>query len=490
MKGKKPVIFLILFLCMSFFLLGLLLNPFFGGKPKKGAEANGKTAEKYTGVAYIKGTEAGMLEAEYWKRSDGDTLLFSEDEIASFNRNNREFVLYRNEEGFERRLREAEIGERLSGQIVRSLLEEERIAQPENGGISLYVNQSKVSDSYWENLEMNRNLDAIDVGQERELRFAVCVEETVAMRAPTDDFVADSVEEFYSNDMVSSEVNIGEGVIVLHESRDGKWYYILNGSYCGWVHRETVAFCKNRAEWEKICNPERFLIVTGSKIVLDDTAVASTAAGRILRMGTKLALSDSAPDSVIGREPVGGYVVDFPAGDGEGNLFFEKVIVPVSLDVNIGYLCMTSDAVIRQAYKFLGQIYGYGGSFHSVDCSGMVRCVYSCFGMRLPRNSRAIAEMKDLGAFECEKMSSAKKLSVLSELPGGLLLYMDGHLMIYLGMKDGKPYVISACADYILSENAETVRHANCVMVSGLDLLRKNGKSWLDSVCIIDWKEY
>ena len=68
---------------------------------------------------------------------------------------------------------------------------------------------------------------------------------------------------------------------------------------------------------------------------------------------------------------------------------------------------------------------------------------------------------------------------------------MDGHLMVYLGSVDGDPYVISSCAAFIEPDHELTdIRQANCVFVSNLELLRSNGKTWLEDICYILWKEY
>ncbi len=157
----------------------------------------------------------------------------------------------------------------------------------------------------------------------------------------------------------------------------------------------------------------------------------------------------------------------------------------------MGYLDMTSEAVLEQAFKFLGKIYGYGGTLFSNDCSGFVRQVYSCFGMELPRNAKAIAKTYDLGSIECSKMTLDKKLSLLEEMNPGLLLFMEGHIMMYLGTKDGVPYVISSCATCIEpGHNKDDIVDAYGIFVSSMELVRTNGNTWLEDMNYILWKEY
>ena len=88
-------------------------------------------------------------------------------------------------------------------------------------------------------------------------------------------------------------------------------------------------------------------------------------------------------------------------------------------------------------------------------------------------------------------MTEERKRQILSEMPAGTLLYMDEHLMIYLGMREGVPYAISSCSSYIDPGDASgRVQDAHCVFVSGLDLLRSDGSTWLQSLRYILWKDY
>lgn len=76
-------------------------------------------------------------------------------------------------------------------------------------------------------------------------------------------------------------------------------------------------------------------------------------------------------------------------------------------------------------------------------------------------------------------------------MPAGTLLFMDGHLMIYLGMEGEEPYVISSCATFIEpGDRTGSIQEAYGVFVSNLELLRKNGDTWLESLKYFQWREY
>lgn len=168
-----------------------------------------------------------------------------------------------------------------------------------------------------------------------------------------------------------------------------------------------------------------------------------------------------------------------------------KVLYANGEEISGRYFDEIRDNLNLSAIKFLGKIYGYGGTLSSNDCSGFIRQVYSCFGFELPRNARAIATVYDLGSIDCNKMTLDKKRSLLEEMPPGLLAFMDGHIMMYLGTKDGVPYVISSCATCIEpGHDTSDIVDAYGVFVSSMELRRANENTWLEDISYILWKEY
>ena len=473
------------------FLAGVLL----GGLWSRPGPAKAPTAQQAAQlpdapVQTVPGTTPEMLRPDYWTGDSDEPLLFTPEQIAAFNENNPPYVLYFDAgENRNKKLFLYDLPETLRGDAVLSLLDPTFLELRRSGKESVYVNGAAPDAAYWDALEANCAYDRVP--ETVTPVYAVCVRRTVAQLLPTDDFASENAEERFCSDFVSAEIQPCAGVAVLHESPDGAWKYVLTGSFCGWVHSDTLALCAGREEWLAAIRPENFLIVTGSELVLDETAVPTVHAGAILPMGTKLRLAEQPPAEVNGRSPLGCYCVELPVAKADGSLGWETTLIGVTRDVHVGYLPMTSGAVVRQAFKLLGRVYGWGGSLRSNDCSGIVCQIYGCCGLELPRNGLAIAKLADLGKLECDKMTRERKNRILSEMPAGTLLYMDGHLMIYLGMRDGRPYVISSCGQYIDPGDASgEIRDAYCVFVSGLDLLRRSGKTWLEDLSYLLWKDY
>ena len=441
-------------------------------------------------IELIPGTTRDMLSPDYWKSELSSELLFTSTEIRDYQDKNPLFVAYFDEPtGRTLKLKMYDLPEEIGGHVVRTLMDPGFIDARADGSVATFVNGRQTDKAYWDALRNNCALDLIP--ETLTPRYCMCVQRDLTMLVPTSDFAAENAEEIYCNDFISAEVMPLTGVVALHESRDKKWSYIINGSYCGWVRTESLAFCADREQWLNAIRPDDFLTVTGCEITLGETALPTRTEGLVLPMGTKIKLLCDFREPVNGRMPYDCYVAQIPCRDPEGAMDWETVLIPYATDVTVGYLPMTSDAVLEQAFKFLGRIYGWGGSFGSNDCSGMVRQVYACFGFELPRNSAAIAESYDLGGRDCKAMTSDKKREILRRMPAGTLLSMEGHLMIYLGTSDNKPYVLSSCGTFIApGDETGTLVEAYGVFVSDLELLRKDGSTWLESLRYFQWKEY
>ena len=118
-------------------------------------------------------------------------------------------------------------------------------------------------------------------------------------------------------------------------------------------------------------------------------------------------------------------------------------LLPRIADVSADYLPLTRANIIRQAFKFLGERYGWGHSYDARDCSGFVSEVYRSFGVQLPRNTRdqSVSPALNRLAFSAAD-GRDKRMAAVRELQVGDLVYIPGHVMMVIGHDDGMPYVI------------------------------------------------
>ena len=101
------------------------------------------------------------------------------------------------------------------------------------------------------------------------------------------------------------------------------------------------------------------------------------------------------------------------------------------------YLAFSQANIIKQALKFEGEKYGWGHSNNTRDCSGFIRDIYRSFGIIIPRD--AGQQAKDIvgkNIYFSPYTTRASKEGFLLKQKPGICMYMQGHVMMYLG-RDG-----------------------------------------------------
>ncbi|MCA9691290.1 MAG: NlpC/P60 family protein [Nannocystaceae bacterium] len=113
---------------------------------------------------------------------------------------------------------------------------------------------------------------------------------------------------------------------------------------------------------------------------------------------------------------------------------------------------LTRRALLREAFAYLDDPYGWGGHEGGRDCSRFLLDVFASFGVQLPRNS---AEQAVAGSTVIElpaDASEGQRLHMLDEANrrGVVLAHFPGHIMLYLGRDDrGRPMALHSFAEYI-----------------------------------------
>jgi cell wall-associated NlpC family hydrolase len=136
-------------------------------------------------------------------------------------------------------------------------------------------------------------------------------------------------------------------------------------------------------------------------------------------------------------------VLSLPLRSGDGSLSFHPTLLQRNQDSTADYLPLTRANLIRQAFKFLGERYGWGHAYNGRDCSGFVSDVYRSMGVQMPRNTGDQAKSPGLDhTLYSDKDSHDARVKAAMALQPGDLVYIPGHVMMVIGNLDGQPYVI------------------------------------------------
>jgi cell wall-associated NlpC family hydrolase len=307
---------------------------------------------------------------------------------------------------------------------------------------------------------------------------------------PTDLKVYKQPGEYDLERFMETTVYPGEPMALLWESRDGAWFLAQMYNYLGWVRSRDVAVAESREALGAFLGNRLSLVVTGRQVTCACSPGRSEVSELLLDMGAHLPiLEESAlPLEVGGQSVAGNHVALAPRREGEsGTLVTEPVLISKRVDVSVGPLPFARSLILRQAFKLLGERYGWGGMYHARDCSGLVMDVFRCFGLHLPRNAGQQARLPVGRSVEFSAASPlSEREALLAQVPAGAALFLDGHVMLYLGRFENEYYALHDLYEYYEESDREgegLVRYpANQVMVTPLSIRRANGATFLESL--------
>jgi len=379
------------------------------------------------------GINDSHLAADYWfnRIKGADRLLKSQEEITDFNRdifsNNQHMVDL------------AQLPLQLAGTDVRKRIQ--AISKPNKS--VLYGPTGETLDTqgyrqYTDNLALGLVPDTVNV------RFAMVVRRSDMRAYPTDDHYYKSPEDQNLDRFQENGLFPGDALAVLHISADKKWSFVQSYNYAAWVKSKDIAIGDQKLIQE-YKSTNAFLVVTGDKVHTSYNPEIPALSELQLDMGIRLALADRKThgNSLYGQNPYASHVVLLPMRSPEGQLEIKPALIARNQDVSRGYLPFTRENIIRQAFKFLGERYGWGHSYNARDCTGFIMEVYKTFGIQMPRNTGQQGD----GVFGentrfTDQSSKEEKLKALGELDIGDLIYVPGHVLMYIGDVNGEPYVI------------------------------------------------
>jgi len=339
---------------------------------------------------------------------------------------------------------------------------------------TLYTeNGEALDENTWHALSDNCALDHL--AQNITPRYGLIVTRANIRRFPSNQPVYTGKEEHDIDRFQESALFPGDAVILLHPSRDQLWWYIGSQHYYGWVAKEAIAIGSRKQILDYIQRtPTR--IITGSVVHTVYTPQLPEISCLPLDMGVRIPLYTDWPldKPVNGQRAAASWVLQLPLHHTDGSLRFTPALLPYSADSCDDYLPLTPENIIRQAFKFLGERYGWGHRFHARDCSGLVCEIYRSMGILLPRNSGDQAKNTVLDTVNLpQPHNHSERLTALQQLEIGDLVYIPGHVMLVIGHDQNLTWVIhdTAQSGYLNTEGNFIQIPVNGVVVTPLEYL-------------------
>jgi len=281
--------------------------------------------------------------------------------------------------------------------------------------------------NFMDNIKRNMNLNGVVKGP----RYGLVVHFASQRFLPIRQGLYEKKDDHDFDQLQNSALDVGTPVAVVHASADGLWYYVMTAISDGWVESKDIAL-GDINQVRQFAKDNDFAVVIKPKADIFMNA-SMTDYYDYVRMGMRLPLTGV---------DAGRVTVNVPVKDAEGTLAVKKAYMNAE-DINTGFLSFTARHIYKQALMMLNQPYGWGDMYGEQDCSRFLQMVFATVGIDLPRDSKDQAQVSNTAVDFDEKSNDAAKIAGLAKVPGAnTLLAMKGHIMLYLGMFNGKPYAI------------------------------------------------
>jgi len=227
------------------------------------------------------------------------------------------------------------------------------------------------------------------------------------------------------DNLQESSAPAGMPVLVTLVSRDRKWFLTETSHLLGWVPATNIAAVD--PEFMRTWENGRYVTIVRDKTPVRD---AKTVLYRAPLGAVFPKVGEDAERTWIWTA----------ARDAKGKAILRKAAVAKEAAADKP-LPFTPRHVARLSRELAGEPYGWGGLGGKRDCSAMIRDLFAPFGLWLPRNSGEQAVAGKFTSFR--NLSSAEKeaLIVREGAPWRTLLWTPGHIMLYIGVHQGKPLI-------------------------------------------------
>lgn len=236
-------------------------------------------------------------------------------------------------------------------------------------------------------------------------------------------------------------------------TKEDDWHYVQGEFVEGWVqHPQWLAISKKEIQKQRRL-PKRWITEDKTPVQRKDSRAAHLSMGSVIRVGPQDTLA-------------------WPDKKG-----WNKLKLPKRKSTLREALPFRRDHIFALAFAQLGRPYGWGGRDAERDCSRLLLDLFHNFGVHLPRWSGHQAQIAN--SVDVSMLSSKDKRATIRRFSESnlLLLYMPGHIMLYLGHDGERDYAISSISEFVTpcedpqsGELSEQIHRLDRVAVTDLSL--------------------
>ncbi|MCM2358844.1 MAG: NlpC/P60 family protein [Geobacteraceae bacterium] len=222
---------------------------------------------------------------------------------------------------------------------------------------------------------------------------------------------------------------MNEPLRVLHLSGDGLWVFAETADTNGWVESRDIGYV-DAALAEKWMGQAQLVIVRDFTPIHDEGGLVAERA----KVGTIFPVAGERGDA---------YEISVAISSGRNEAREIKAQVPKGAARTLPLeFCRETVALIGN--ELINKPYGWGEMFQNRDCSALIRDFFLPFAIWLPRGS--YNQIHSGRTISLAGLSGSEKEWLLREkgVPFLTMVYLKGHIMLYLGSMNGRPLVLHA----------------------------------------------
>ncbi|MCQ2855880.1 SH3 domain-containing protein [Helicobacter pylori] len=274
----------------------------------------------------------------------------------------------------------------------------------------------------------------------------------------------------------------GAPVLITHFNLDKTYAHIQSSFVYGWIKVSDLAYMHDK-DIELLTKLKNYVMPIKDKIPLYTDYGDFYTDARVGELFALIPQSQNASQNPQKKElKAYGFLKD-----AKGYATLQSVILNEK-DFFVFPKAFNSENMAYFIDTMLGQKYGWGGLLGNRDCSAFTRDSFANFGILLPRNSYAQSRYAN-NYVDLSSMKAKEKEDYIlkNATPFGTLIYLKGHIMLYLGERNHQAIVAHSIWSVQTQKHFKTLSHKiGGVVITSLWLAEEHNGAFSKKKLLID----
>ncbi|WP_131130563.1 SH3 domain-containing C40 family peptidase [Helicobacter pylori] len=274
----------------------------------------------------------------------------------------------------------------------------------------------------------------------------------------------------------------GTPVLITHFNLDKTYAHIQSSFVYGWIKVSDLAYMRDK-DIELLTKLKNYVMPIKDKIPLYTDYGDFYTDARVGELFALIPQSQNASQNPQKKElKAYGFL-----RDAKGYAALQSVILDEK-DFFVFPKAFNSENMAYFIDTMLGQKYGWGGLLGNRDCSAFTRDSFANFGILLPRNSYAQSRYAN-NYVDLSSMKAKEKEDYIlkNATPFGTLIYLKGHIMLYLGTYNHQAIVAHSIWSVQTQKHFKTLSHKiGGVVITSLWLAEEHNGAFSKKKLLID----